>query len=265
VYSPDARDRAERARGLLLSALLETPGPEARRVLLDLAADPLFAHNADRLRHLTRERAAKDAEHEPMATADVVLLETRYEVVPRSRGDLSALLLDRLDDLAHDIAHDEFTDRRTLQTIENEVEMQRTLARRFRDMAREAYVVAREEEVADLKHPDIRLIVQDDLKAAIEIKIADSWSLTELERALRTQLVGQYLRHDACKVGCLLLTFHGRKSYWEHPETGARLSVAEVVSCLADQASDLEREMASTVLLVVFGVDLRDPDLTAAP
>src|SRR5437588_3992315 len=112
-------------------------------------------------------------------------------------------MVDRLDDLAHDIAHDDFTDRRTLRTITDESQMQRTLARRIRDTARGAYIVTREEEVADLKRTDIRLAaVRGDQRAVIEIKIADQrWSLTDLEGALRNQLVGQYLRHQSCKAG----------------------------------------------------------------
>jgi hypothetical protein len=260
VYSPDTRDRAQTARNVLLSALLDTPGPEARRVLLDLAADPRFAQGADRLRYLTRERAAKDSESEPLTPTDVVLLEERYEAPPHTRDGLFDVMIDRLDDLAHNLAHDDFTDRRTLRTIQDEVEMQRTLAGRLRGMARGAYVVTREEEVADLKRTDIRLAaVRGEVKAAIEIKIADRWSLTELERALRNQLVGRYLRHDTCRVGCLLLSFHGTKTYWEHPEEGTRLSFTQVIAHLADRAREIENEMANSVRLAVVGLDLTDP------
>lgn len=266
VYSPNTRDHAETARNFLLSALLDTPGPEARRVLLELAAEPLFAHFPDRLRLLARQRAASDAEFEPFSPTDIVALETRLEAPPHDRDGLFSVMVDRLDDLAHDIAHDDLTDRRTLRTIRDESEMQRTLARRLKEMAKGAYVVTREDELADVKRTDIRLAaVRGNQKAAIEVKIADTrWSLTDLERALRNQLVGQYLRHESSKAGCLLLTYDGTKKYWEHPETRGRLSFREAVDYLAAVAKEIERDMAHAVRLTVCGLDLTDPILAPA-
>lgn len=105
------------------------------------------------------------------------------------------------------------------------------LAWRIRDKAKGAYRVTREEEVADQKRPDIRLwTINKDHKAAVEVKIADKYSLNELEKALRDQLAGQYLRPSYCKAGCLLLTYHGRKLYWQCPKTGKRLSFSEGVA-----------------------------------
>ena len=265
-FSPNTRDNAETARSFLLSALLDTPGPRARKVLLELAVDPLFAHFPDRLRFLVRQRAASDAEPEPFSPADVVKLEARLEMPPHDRDGLFNVMMDRLDDLSHDIAHDDFTDRRTLRTIRDESEIQRTLARRLKDMARGAYVVVREDEVADLKRTDIRLAaVRGDQKAAIEVKIADRrWSVKDFERAMRNQLVGQYLRHENSKAGCLLLTYDGAKKYWKHPETGARLSFTATIDYLAGVARGIEQEMTYEVLLKVYGLDLTDPNLAPA-
>ena len=132
-YKPDTRDRAEKARMFLMSALQETPGPDAYRALLELAADPLFADMSDRLRLSARQRAALDAEFSALTPADLVVLEERFETPPHDRDGLYTVMTDRMDDLAHDLANDDFTDRRTLRTIDNESEMQRTLAGRIRD------------------------------------------------------------------------------------------------------------------------------------
>ncbi len=266
AYTPNTRDDAENARNFLFSALLETPGPAARTVLLELAAEPAFSHFPDRLRLFARQRAATDAELEPLSPGDLNDLEARLEAPPGDRDELFAVMVDRLDDLSHEIGHDDFTDRSTLRTIHEEIEMQRVLARRLRETSRGAYVVTREDEVADQKRTDIRLAaVRGDQKAAIEVKIADNrWSIADLERALRNQLIGQYLRHESCKAGCLLLTFNGAKTYWEHPETRARLSFPETISYLADIAKTLEQETAYGVRLLVYGLDLTDPILVPA-
>ena len=259
VYSPNARDRAERARGNLFHWLLATPGPETPRVVMEIADDDEFAASSDRLRLLARQRAAADAEFAPYAPGDVAALEERHEIPPKDRDGLFALLLDRLEDLAHDLHHGDFSDRRTVRSITEESEMQRTLASRLRERANGAYTVTREEEVADGNRTDVRLAaVGSDQKVAVEIKITDNgWSLGDLEHALRKQLAGRYLRHSNCTAGCLLLTYHGRKNYWSDPVTRKRLVFRDVVSFLKEKATEIEREQ-HRIRVDVFDLDLSD-------
>lgn len=265
AYTPDARDNAESARGMLLSTLLATPGPEARKVILELAEEPEFKHFPDRLKILARERAAKDSEFDSFTASKVIELEKRYEVQPHDRDSLYQVMMDRLGDLAHDLRDDDFTDRRTLRTIKKEIEMQRTLALRLKDRSKGCYRVVREDEVADLKMPDIRLLsLCNDHKCVIEIKLADKWTVKELERALEHQLTGQYLRHKTCKAGCLLLTYNGDKAYWIHPETKKCLNFAALICDLNEKASELENQFSFSIKIGAFGLDLTDPELTPA-
>jgi hypothetical protein len=266
VYSPDTRDHAETARNFLLSALLDTPGPDARRVVLELAAEPDFEHFPDRLRLLARQRTAIDAEFPPYDAKAIAALEMRYEAPPHDRDGLFTVMLDRLKDLAHDVAHHDFTDRRTLRSITDEAEMQRTLAWRLDAKSNGAYVVTREDEVADRKRTDIRLsAVRGDQKAVAEVKIADTrWSLSDFELALRNQLVGQYLRHASCKAGCLLLTYDGKKQYWVNPDSRKQMRFPELVSYLNEKAQVIEVEQRGDIRLSVFGLDFTDPPLAAA-
>ena len=266
VYTPDARDKAETARNFLLAALLDTPGQAAVSIVLELSSKPDFGHFPDRLRQLARQRTAADAEFPPFEPIELIALEGRYEAPPHHSSGLFAVMLDRLGDLAHDIAHHDFTDRRTLRAIDEEVEMQRTLALRLVNKANGAYVVTREDEVADLKRTDIRLsAVRGDQRVVAEVKIADKrWSLTDFERALRNQLVGQYLRHTTCRAGCLLLTYNGEKKYWEHPETKQQLEFVDVIAFLNQKAHELETEKFHEIRLAVVGLDLTDPPLASA-
>ena len=264
IFSRDTRDNAQRARSLLLSHLLGTPGPEAHRTVLALADDDEFVHMRDRLRLLARQRTAADAEFEPFSPEAVADLESRYEIPPNDMNSLFSVMIDRLEDLAHDLAHDDFSDRRIVRSITEEREMQLTLAGRFRERANGAYAVTREDEVADGKHPDIRLsAVGVDQRVVIEVKIADNWSLTELERALRNQLVGRYLRHSNCKGGCLLLTYHG-KGYWRHPDTNAQLTFSMIVKFLKNTTQTIEQNDSFGIRIAVFGLDLTDPPLASA-
>jgi hypothetical protein len=263
AYSPDLRDYAQHARNYLLSALLETPGPVARETILDLANEDDFKNFPDRLRLLARKRAAEDAEPQAIAPRDFVEVDQKFERAPASRDELFQVSLDRLEDLAHDLRDHDFTDRRTVRTIQDETEMQRTLSLRLHGASRGAYIVSREEEVADLKRTDIRLsAVRGDQKAVAEVKIADGrWTLRQLEAALRGQLVGQYLRHENSRAGILLLTYDGAKKYWQHPVTKKRLSFEQVVSYLGEVALAIETERTHSLRLAVFGLDLTDPPL----
>ena len=95
------------------------------------------------------------------------------------------------------------------------------------------------------------------------MKIADNWTLTDLERALRNQLTAQYLRPSSRKAGCLLLTYHGRKRYWVHPETRKRLTFPELVALLNDKARVIETDSMHDVRIAAFGLDLTDPPLAS--
>jgi len=265
AYTPDMRDNAESARSMLLSTLLATPGPEARKVILELAEEPEFKHFPDRLKILARERAAKDSEFESFPPSEVVELEKRYEVPPYDRDSLYQVMMDRLGDLAHDLRDDDFTDRRMLRTIKKEIEMQRTLALRLKDRSKGCYRVVREDEVADLKMPDIRMLSPcNDHKCVIEIKLADKWTVKDLEQALEHQLTGQYLRHKTCKAGCLLLTYNGDKAYWCHPKTNKHMKFKDLLDLLNKKAERLELRLDYSIKICVFGLDLTDPPLTPA-
>ena len=261
VYSPGVRDHAETVRQRLLEMLFACPGPEAHRVLLELADDDCFASWSDRFRLRVRQRAAEQAEFSPYSSCDILALERGFEIPPNDRDGLFAVLMDRLEDLAHELAHDDFSDRRTICSISEEPEMQRTLARRLRDRANGIYRVTREEQVADGKETDIRLRSSNgEQKAAVEIKIADGrWSLTQLRDALRTQLVGRYLRDATCKAGCLLLTCHDKDKYWIHPETRKRIRFREMIDYLNGESKIVEIEEHHEVRVAVFGLDLTDP------
>ncbi len=261
VFSPNARDNAESARRMLFDLLRNTPGPEARRALLDLAEKREFTSQRDYLQLVARQRAATDAEFSAFDSEAVVALTACHEAPPNDGNGLFKVMMDRLEDLAHDLADGDFSDRRTVRRIDEEAEVQRTLSWRLKERARGVYRVIREEEVADAKKTDIRLatIAGADERVVAEMKIADKWSLTELTEALREQLVEQYLRHENCTCGCLLLTYHGRRNWWVHTDDGKRLTFSEVIDILREKARALEREHWDRIRIEVFGLDLTDP------
>jgi hypothetical protein len=59
-----------------------------------------------------------------------------------------------------------------------------------------------------------------------------------------------------------LLTFAGRKSYWEDPASKDKLGFEDVVERLKRQARKIESERDYQLRIAVFGLDLRDPPLS---
>jgi hypothetical protein len=259
AYTPDTRDKAQRARESLLSALLATPGAEAWRAILELAMEPDFSSFADRLRFLAREKAAKEAEFLAYTHKDCFELEQHHEIQPNDNDRLFSVMMDKIDELQYQILHHDFSDRSLLESIDKEEDMQRTLALRIELLSGRMFTVTREEEVADRKRTDIRLLTNCGIKAVIEIKIASKWSLTELENALTNQLIRQYLRHSTCASGCLLLTYNGNKQIWENTATGDRFNFKEVVTHLSNIASEIEKKHNFDIRVSVFGLDLKSP------
>jgi hypothetical protein len=261
MFTPDVRDNAASARSFLGSALFSTKGQSTCLELLNLANDPLFAERSDRFRILARERAALDAEFEAFDVGMIRAIDKNLEAPAQGSDGLYALMMARLRDLAHDIKHHDFTDRRTLRTIHEEVEMQRTIAMRLESKARGAYSIVRENEQADLKKPDITLIdFIGKHRAVIEIKLADKpRSIADLEHALEHQILGQYLRHPLTKTGCMLLTYNGERKKWWHKPSKRYFDFDQLIDHLKLVATKLETQQADATRLTVFGLDLRDP------
>ncbi len=239
-----------------MTALLETPGRESHQELLALADESALVESPDRFRQLAKERAVRDSEAAALEPSAVVDLEARLEAPPSTRDQLFDVMVDRLEDYQHDLAHHDFTIRRTLQAMKVESEAQVALAARLQDYAKSAYTVHRETEVADFKEPDIRLTTASGQVASIEVKIADSWSIPQLEAALSDQLVGQYLRHVSGQAGALVLFYRGTKSYWEDPDNGTRLSFDDVVRRLLSMAERIEASSGNSLRLGVYRLGL---------
>ncbi|MFD1798245.1 hypothetical protein FQV27_16900 [Paracoccus aurantiacus] len=252
TYTPDARDHAEDARNTLLSHILDLNGPEAAESILKLAAEPALSHLRDRLPHLVKARAAEDASL-PWTLDDLRTFDAENTFAPRTHDEMLSLMVAAVADVEHDLHHDDFSMLGALQRAPNETDQQIILADRLNRAVGRLVTVHREEEVNDEKKPDIRFATPQ-LSGAIEIKIADRWSYTDLQCALESQLVGQYLRHDRCRAGILLLTYTGDKGNWRYD--GKSIGFNELVESLSGIAEQLHHKRPELRLAVV-GIDLR--------
>ncbi|AQS89062.1 hypothetical protein AA101099_0506 [Neoasaia chiangmaiensis NBRC 101099] len=257
VFSPTARDEAQDGRGAVLSALLAHTGAEAWAIKQAMRNDPLFARFKDRLDQIAREKAASEAEGPPLADRDLSQIELYGEAPQVGCNGMFRLMMDRLADLQHDIRAHEFSERSILVGIEKEKDMQVWFAKRLQERENGAYRVDREALVVNDKETDIRLLsVRSNAKAVIELKLANNgYSVVDLEKALECQLVGQYMQHDDCRAGCLLVTMNERRT-WRCPDTGSAIDFSALLGRLHSFATSLEVQLNHQVRLAVVGIDL---------
>ncbi len=212
VYSPDSRDDAEQARGAAFQLLVNTPG---------------------RATYKAKERAAQDSESDSWKAGGAAAFEQSAETEPQTPRDLQLAALRRLADMQHDLHHDDFQQGETLAGLAGEDAVQKWIADRMRLKQGRSNSVEREVHVADENEPDIRLRAKaTDASVPAEVKVAESWTLDELEAALKTQLCGKYLRAREGRHGILLLVHQkSRPKGWQGPH-GAMLTFDQVVKHL---------------------------------
>lgn len=253
TYTPDLRDNAQDARSFLLDSLLNTKLPETLAAIHELAEQPEFAHMPDRLRQMAYEIAADMSDISPHPLAAFQALDRDGAFVPFDDRSLLTAMMTRLDSFEHDVLHAEDTPVEALRKLDQETDLRRFITNWLRGRDRSIFDFPQEAVVIEEKRPDIRFVPKAmEAYGTVELK-RETWTIREFEKALVTQLVGQYLRSERCRVGCLLICM-AKKRHWIHPVTKKRLNLHEVVSHLNGIASEI---MASRpeLHIVVKGID----------
>jgi hypothetical protein len=241
VYKVTDADYADRARNAIFSHFVKTPGAATYHTLRRLQNDSNSQLGPARLRALAEQRAAEDSETAPWPPEEAYAFEQSSELAPRTGRDLCSVLVGRIGDIQHELLHGDFSQRETVKGLASEKEVQKWLADRLRLRQGRSFSVEREPHVVDEKEPDVRVRAKaTDASVSMEIKVAESWSLKELDDALEAQLCGRYLRSDRARHGVLLLVHQkGRSRGWEDEATGECLSFVEVVDRLRARALEI--------------------------
>jgi hypothetical protein len=227
------------ARSAVFGRLLKTAGAATHQAILRLQSDPGFPISPQRLRQYAKDRAIQDSESAPWVPSEALAFERHHETAPRTAKDLRAVLVSRLEDMAYDLLHGDFAQGLTLRSLAKEVDVQNWIADRLRLRQGRAFSVEREPHVIDEKKPDIRIRAKaTDASVAMEIKVAEAWTLRQLNHALEVQLCGQYLRANDGRYGVLLLV-HQRQKKWANTTTENYLTFAEVVAHLSERAAQI--------------------------
>ena len=205
VYSPGARDNAERARDMILRALLDRPGPDAYDALRRVAADSEYALRADRFRELARGKAERDAEPPAWSAAEVVRYEQHHTAPVKTGYDLLRVVIAVLSDIQFKLDKGDVSSRPMLQRAKDEDEVQNWIVEQINFRSRDRFTAFREAQVAKGDKPDI--IVSSTAapcEVAIEVKHGGKgWTSRQLDSALRSQLAVDYLKPAIRRHGVL--------------------------------------------------------------
>ena len=206
---------------------------------------------------LARKRAGADAEFEAWTSADVCAFERDFLTAPRNPFDLQRLALRKLADLQHDLLNADYAQGTTVTRLPHEVDVQNWVADRLRKDQGRSYSIEREPHVIEEKEPDIRFRAKaSDASVPMEIKVAASWSLSELTDAVRAQLAGRYLRDRQNRCGILLLVHQEpRPRGWRTP-TGQWLSFSGVVDALRELARSMAAEGPNAPQVEIAVIDV---------
>lgn len=259
VRTSSARDDAEFARGQLGSMLLKAKGANAWKAKLTFSNDQLAAHFKDRALTLAKQELAEEFDSPTYGVTALESLERILDVAPVTRGDMAALLMDRLDELS-DLLRQDGSPRELWSQIKIERLLRRAVGKELATLAKGAYSMSHEEVTGDEKETDLRLRSNGyDLEAVIELKVGENgYTVDDFRKALSEQLVGQYMRPEARRVGCLLISIATART-WEHPSDRHVMQIEDVINVLQEQADDIAKGLGYESLLMVRALDLRDP------
>ncbi|QFT74939.1 hypothetical protein [Ruegeria sp. THAF33] len=253
VYSPGVRDNAQDARSFLFDTLLEVKHPAVLSVLHELAERPEFSHMPDRLRQMSYEIATQISDDTPYPLVSFQALDRESAFIPYDNRSLFTAMMGRLDAFEHDILHAEDRPIEALRLLDQETGLRSFISNWLRGRDRGVFDFTQEAVVADENRTDLRLHPKSlQGYATVELK-RETWSISEFETALHDQLVGQYLQHERCQVGCLLICQRAQKQ-WRNPEGGQMWGLEEVVIHLQTQANELMSQYPE-LHLSVKGID----------
>lgn len=253
TYSPCLRDNAQDARSFLLESFFTIKSTETLAAMHELAEKPEFSHMSDRLHQMAYETAAQISDMTAYPLAAFQVMDRDGAFIPVDHRSLLTAMMTRLDSFERDILHAEDTPIEALRRLDQETDLRRFITNWLRGRDRGVFDFTQEAVVVDENRTDIRFHPRSmQGYATVELK-RETWSVRELETALSKQFVGQYLQHENCRAGCLLICMAKRKS-WKHPGTGAMMSLREVIDHLGIIARKIMEERPE-LHIAVKGID----------
>jgi hypothetical protein len=257
AYSPTLRDEAQSARSRLSQLLINIPGKATYHALMELAQ----SHPDEQYRQWyeleAKQRAEADAEFDSWQSEDIKHFSKEAEKLPHTHRELFYLTFSRLLDLKNDLEDGDASNAALLQLTKDETKHRIYIGNWLRESSLGRYSVPQEEELADAKRPDIRIHSSDfDGPVPIELKIACSWTGSQLVERLNNQLCGQYLRDTRSNCGIFLLVYVGNKQHWQHPQSKQNLDFDNLIQLLKEETAAIVTRDNKIESVEIVGINL---------
>ncbi|TCW69223.1 MULTISPECIES: H-NS histone family protein [Burkholderia] len=267
VFHVGARDHAQRLRDSLLP-VISSAKSQAAYVVLDDLREKTSGARAKYIRQLQFQMREEEAYVVPVTQQNYAKFERDF--APPSIGFTAFAQAVHNDLLAvqRDIEHGEFSLRRmfnlvVMKHIKTETEglaleedFQALLGSELNHASGGRYVVTLEPILPAATRRDV-LCQVGELRATVELKMSERWTVADYLVALDEQLKGQYMQTPNSKIGFFVVVLQRRRT-WNNP-AGGKLDFDGLIALLKRKALELQAADPALFLRII-GIDAAPQD-----
>jgi hypothetical protein len=256
------RDIAERFRGSLLLAISSAKSQAAYKVLDELRKKNTGA-SATYIRRLQFEMREEEAYVTPVKQQNYAKFERDFSPPVTSYLQFAQAVHNDLLTVKRDIEHGEFSLRRffnqvVMEHIKTDTEglaleedFQALLGSELNHASSGRYGVTLEPILPAATRRDV-LCQVGDMRATVELKMSERWTVSDYIVALTEQLKGQYMQASDSKIGFFVVVLQRRRT-WDNPK-GGKVDFAGLIDLLKAKALELQAAELALFLRIV-GID----------
>lgn len=262
-----ARNNAQRLRDSLLPIIASVKSQAAYVVLDDLRKKTSGAQ-AKYIRSLQFQMREEEAYVVPVAQQNYAKFERDLAPPVTGATAFAQAIHNDLIAVKRDIEHGEFSLRRMFSLVimahirteteglALEEDFQALLGSELNHASGGRYTVALEPILPAATRRDV-LCQVGDLRATIELKMSERWTVAEYLVALEEQLKGQYMQALNSKIGFFVVVLQRRRK-WNNP-AGGKLDFDGLIALLKQKALELQAT-DPTLFLRIVGIDATPPN-----
>jgi len=262
AYTVDARENAQRLRDSLLPAISSIKSQAAYEVPDELRRKATDA-NAKYIQRLQFQMREAEAYIAPVAQQNYTKFERDFSPPVTSYMQFAQAVHNDLLTVKRCIEHGEFSLRRffnqvVMEHIKTDTEglaleedFQALLGSELNHASSGRYGVTLESILPAATRRDV-LCQVGDMRATVELKMSERWTVADYVVALSKQLKGQYMQASDSKIGFFVIVLQ-RHRKWDNP-TGGEVDFAGLIRLL--EANALELQAADPALFLrIVGID----------
>ncbi|MCQ8896732.1 H-NS histone family protein [Limnobacter humi] len=260
VYQFEPRDNAQRLRDALLPAISNLKSQAAYDALDGLRVKA-SGTRARYIRHLQFQMREEEAHIAPLKQRHYEKFERDFAPPVSGYTQFAQTIRNDLGTVKRNIECGEFSLRRFFSKVmfnhiktdteglALEEDFQALLGSELNHASGGRYAVTLESILPESTRRDV-LCQLGDLRATIELKMSEHWTVPNYLEALEAQLKGQYMKAPNSKIGFFVIVLQRANRTWNYPE-GETLDFDGLLKLLEAKASEFRAEDSSLFLQVV--------------